>query len=153
MYSWAKGEHAPDTTYSVSLNTTDTNNLLVYSYNPYVAGDDGQLGTAKKVADLVITDDQLTARVAELEEMIGLEDGKSVGEQIEDAIEALDLPNTYAGKEATETAISNVNKALNDYKTANDKALADEIARAKQAEETNAAAAKAAQDDVDALET
>lgn len=84
-------------------------------------------------------------------------DAKKAGTDANAALEAYKTTNDAAVIEAKKAGTDaqayaeGVNTAFGEYKTANDKALADEIARAKAAEEANKGLAEKAQSDVDAL--
>lgn len=84
-------------------------------------------------------------------------DAKKAGTDANAALEAYKTTNDAAVIDAKKAGTDaqayaeGVNTAFGEYKTANDKALADEIARAKAAEEVNKGLAEKAQSDVDAL--
>lgn len=146
---------------------TDTQYQLVkvndYSYKLQSKGKTDEAWGDVAGSTIAIPND--TAAIEALQGLVGSE---TVAKQIGDAITALDLANTYAAKvhkheiadvNGLTAAIADAKKAGTDAQTnletyigTNDKALADEIARADAAEKVNAAAAKAAQDAADAAQ-
>lgn len=92
---------------------------------------------------------RMTAAEGAIDALEGLVGEKNVATQIQEAIAALDLANTYEAKGEA----AKVQTALNEYKTSNDAAvqknasdISGEIARAKAAEEANAGAISAIKD-------
>lgn len=92
---------------------------------------------------------RMTAAEGDITDLEGLVGEKSVATQIQEAITALNLGNTYEVKGEA----AKVQTALNEYKTSNDAAvqknatdITGEISRAKAAEEANASAISAIKD-------
>lgn len=108
--------------------------------------------SSESIADLITKVNKNTEDITSLKGLVGEE---KVSDQIAGAIEDLDLANTYASKSEFETHIEEVK----DYGTrisavetlagnaATKTALDEEIARAKAAEEANAASIKTISDD------
>lgn len=210
VYAWAKSPTRPEyeakdiigleefiagevqdtnTKFKLEQDTNNTHILRLYSQD--LGQTDWTLVNEITTADTVYDDTALAGRVTSLEGLVGAE---KVSVQIQNAITALDLANTYdakgaaaqalvdakayadgkdaaikAAKDAADaaqgavdtlagkvgtveegktvvgmigentTAIGNVQTELTNYKTANDKALADEILRAGEAEAALAA--------------
>lgn len=179
VYSWAKEPNKP--TYEAKEITgiaayiaeyvksemgisvdTDTQYQVAkvddYNYKLQMKGKGDDAWADVEGSTIVIPND--TEAINGLKALVG---ETSVQAQITAAIEALDLANTYDAKGAADDALAAAKEhadgldeaqteALNAYKDSNDKALADEIARAKLAEEAAQKAADDAQADVDNLE-
>lgn len=178
VYPWAKESKKPDyeareidgiddhirnyvnNTMGISVDTDTQYQLVKVSDYSYKLQSKGKGDAAwADVAGSVINIPNDTESINALKALVGT---TSVQAQIAAAIEALDLANTYDAKGAADDALADAKEyadglntaqttALNNYKTSNDKALADEIARAKLAEEAAQKAADDAQDDVDNL--
>lgn len=179
VYSWAKEPNKPtyeakeitgiaayiaeyvESEMGISVDT-DTQYQVVkvddYNYKLQMKGKGDDAWADVEGSTIVIPND--TEAINGLKALVG---ETSVQAQITAAIEALDLANTYDAKGAADDALAAAKEyadgldeaqteALNAYKENNDKALADEIARAKLAEEAAQNAADAAQADVDNLE-
>lgn len=179
VYSWAKEPNKPtyeakeitgiaayiaeyvESEMGISVDT-DTQYQVVkvddYNYKLQMKGKGDDAWADVEGSTIVIPND--TEAINGLKALVG---ETSVQAQITAAIEALDLANTYDAKGAADDALAAAKEyadgldeaqteALNAYKESNNKALADEIARAKLAEEAAQKAADDAQADVDNLE-
>lgn len=179
VYSWAKEPNKPtyeakeitgiaayiaeyvESEMGISVDT-DTQYQVVkvddYNYKLQMKGKGDDAWADVEGSTIVIPND--TEAINGLKALVG---ETSVQAQITAAIEALDLANTYDAKGAANDALATAKEyadgldeaqteALNAYKESNNKALADEIARAKLAEEAAQKAADDAQADVDNLE-
>ena len=179
VYSWAKEPNKPtyeakeitgiaayiaeyvESEMGISVDT-DTQYQVVkvddYNYKLQMKGKGDDAWADVEGSTIVIPND--TEAIQAVKDLVG---ETSVQAQITAAIEALDLANTYDAKGAADEALADAKEyaeglntaqtsALNAYKESNDKALADEIARAKLAEEAAQKAADDAQADVDNLE-
>lgn len=179
VYSWAKEPTKPtyeakeitgiaayiaeyvESEMGISVDT-DTQYQVVkvndYNYKLQMKGKGDNAWADVEGSTIVIPND--TEAIQAVKDLVG---ETSVQAQITAAIEALDLANTYDAKGAADEALADAKEyadglntaqtsALNAYKESNDKALADEIARAKLAEEVAQKAADDAQADVDNLE-
>lgn len=124
-----------NTQYKIEQDETDAHILRMYSKD--IDGD-WTLTATITTADTVYDDTALVARVAALEGLVGT---VAVSTQIDEKIAALKLDETYEKVGVAATEAGKVQTALDEYKTANDAAV-----------KSVADAAKAAQDDVDALE-
>ena len=115
-----------------------------------LTGDDTTGGSISDTIDAKIAD----LKLSETYEPIGkgAEEAGKVQEALNEYMDANDDAVAEAKKAGTDaqTYAEGVNTALEAYKGANDKALADEIARAKEAEQANAKAASDAQATADA---
>ena len=179
VYSWAKEPNKPtyeakeitgiaayiaeyvESEMGISVDT-DTQYQVVkvddYNYKLQMKGKGDDAWADVEGSTIVIPND--TEAIQAVKDLVG---ETSVQAQITAAIEALDLANTYDAKGAADDALAAAKEyadgldeaqteALNAYKESNNKALADEIARAKLAEEAAQKAADDAQADVDNLE-
>lgn len=179
VYSWAKEPNKPtyeakeitgiaayiaeyvESEMGISVDT-DTQYQVVkvddYNYKLQMKGKGDDAWADVEGSTIVIPND--TEAINGLKALVG---ETSVQAQITAAIEALDLANTYDAKGAADDALAAAKEyadgldeaqteALNAYKESNNKALADEIARAKLAEGAAQKAADDAQADVDNLE-
>ena len=179
VYSWAKEPNKPtyeakeitgiaayiaeyvESEMGISVDT-DTQYQVVkvddYNYKLQMKGKGDDAWADVEGSTIVIPND--TEAIQAVKDLVG---ETSVQAQITAAIEALDLANTYDAKGAADDALAAAKEyadgldeaqteALNAYKESNNKALADEIARATLAEEAAQKAADDAQADVDNLE-
>ena len=122
----------------------------------YIDAKTAGIATEGAMAELT---DRVTAAEGEIDALQEKVGEKAVGTQIDEKIAALDLPNTYDTKGAAADAETNAKDYADglakNYDAAGSAAavqvkLDEEVARAKAAEEANAAAAKDAQDTADA---
>ena len=122
----------------------------------YIDAKTAGIATEGAMAELT---DRVTAAEGEIDALQEKVGEKAVGTQIDEKIAALDLPNTYDAKGAAADAETNAKDYADglakNYDAAGSAAavqvkLDEEVARAKAAEEANAAAAKDAQDTADA---
>lgn len=179
VYSWAKEPNKPtyeakeitgiaayiaeyvESEMGISVDT-DTQYQVAkvddYNYKLQMKGKGDDAWADVEGSAIVIPND--TEAIQAVKDLVG---ETSVQAQITAAIEALDLANTYDAKGAADEALADAKEyadglntaqtnALNAYKESNDKALSEEIARAKLAEEAAQKAADDAQADVDNLE-
>lgn len=142
---------------SASGNGAESAAAVEEKLDNYMASNDQAVADVDAKADGIAQDladevERATGKEAELAQAIADEQARAEGKEAEIVASVTAEKERAEGKEAEiAQSVVDVNTALEAYKTSNDTALANEIARATAAEEANAAAIKAEKERMDAF--